>query len=554
MKTRKQHLYVPAMFGGVSYELRDDFSIDVAAGNVDATDSAPGPGTRVAQDTNNKISISSGLLDFATGEANNDGIWIDAVARAAGRIVIAEITFANTTGSPGFGVDTNQVTSIRDRFYFANAGVLKIQADGATAITVGDYTAASHHMAVIMRASGLYWLLKGGNYSDWTIVWISTAGSAAGYPGIQSIGTAGVFTCDFLRVPFASFLPTPIAYDTFTRDNGAIGESETSGPDGQTVPAITWNGSTWTIDTNCAVNTLVSFGADDISNGAMESGDPPDDWVADGATLASVADERTGGSGSASLSCSNAGAARSYADQTLDLPDGTWIKLELYSKKIDGNCFWAITKSDDSLLNSSGGTGLTWTKRRLTTRLVGANCKVRLGVNSVVAGQEARFDDVSVKALDLSEMMATFEAGTPSVIATVAITNDSFGSTGLALCVDDAQNPQNLITAVIEGSDVYVDKCVGGTWTRLIETAITYGAAKELRIITWRDGSDLKLLAYYDDIQEGSEQTISDAGIVDNTIHGMIATDADTPTQINNFCLFARGEDGEYNQLARYTR
>lgn len=554
MKTKKHLVFVPAMFGGVSYELRDDFSMDVAAGSVNGTDAAPGPGSRVVVDTNDKISISSGLLNFAAGETANDGLWLDAITRAAGRIIMAEITFADTNGTPGFGVDTNQATSIRDRFYCSSSGSLRVQPDGGSTIVVGSYTAVSHYLAVIMRASGLYWLIRGGSYSNWNLLWISSSGSAAGYPGLQSVGTAGIFTSDFLRVPFASFLPAPIAYDTFTRDNSSLGESETTGPDGQTVPAITWNGSTWTIDTHCAVNTPVTFGADDVSNGDMESGDPPDDWVADGATLASVADERTGGSGSAALSCSNAGAARSYADQTLDLPDGTWVLLELYSKKIDGNSFWGISKSDNTLLSSSGGTGLSWTKRRLTTRLVGANCKVRLGVNSVIAGQESRFDDVSVKALTLSEMMATFEAGTPSVIATIAITNDSFGSTGLALCVDDADNPQNLITVVIEGADIYVDKCVAGTWTRLIETGITYGAGNELRIITWRDGSDLKLLAYYDDIPEGSQQTISDAGIVDNTIHGMMATDPDTPTQINHFCLFARGEDGEYNQLSRYTR
>jgi len=43
-----------------------------------------------------------------------------------------------------------------------------------------------------------------------------------------------------IRIPDALWLPTPLAYDSFTRADGALGSSETVGPDGQATPARTW--------------------------------------------------------------------------------------------------------------------------------------------------------------------------------------------------------------------------------------------------------------------------------------------------------------------------
>jgi hypothetical protein len=45
---------------------------------------------------------------------------------------------------------------------------------------------------------------------------------------------------DYARIPNSLWLPTPLLYDTFTRSNGAIGSSETLGPDGQTTLASSW--------------------------------------------------------------------------------------------------------------------------------------------------------------------------------------------------------------------------------------------------------------------------------------------------------------------------
>ena len=51
-----------AIWGGVSYLLRDEFTSALAAGSVNGTAAEPGPGTRAVTDANSKLSITGGAL------------------------------------------------------------------------------------------------------------------------------------------------------------------------------------------------------------------------------------------------------------------------------------------------------------------------------------------------------------------------------------------------------------------------------------------------------------------------------------------------------------
>jgi hypothetical protein len=66
---------------------------------------------------------------------------------------------------------------------------------------------------------------------------------------------------DNLRIPDLTWLPTPLAYDSFTRSDGALGNSESSGPDGQTVAARAWTAQsgTWAVSSNQAVATAAGI-------------------------------------------------------------------------------------------------------------------------------------------------------------------------------------------------------------------------------------------------------------------------------------------------------
>jgi len=211
--------------------------------------------------TSGLLSIADGKLTFAGGKASatsgDPGIWWGAQTRAAGMTMLMQVTPTVGTTIGEFGFDTNQSGAIAGSGMRLSSATL-LPYDGSTAgpSVFVPVTATDYKKAITLRSAGAYYFLKGGTQSNWSLLWFnSTNNTATLYPSIS--GYSLVSTRDFARVPTRTFLPTPLAYDTFTRSNGAIGTSETSGPDSQTTPAKTWTGATWTIDTNKAINTPV---------------------------------------------------------------------------------------------------------------------------------------------------------------------------------------------------------------------------------------------------------------------------------------------------------
>src|SRR3990172_2961409 len=98
--------------GGVRWLLKDDFNDTVAAGSVNGTLATPTGGARTGVDTNSKISVGSGVLNFATGEATNDGVWYSQRTRIAGRALVCKVTPSNTSGAIVLGWDANQSGSV----------------------------------------------------------------------------------------------------------------------------------------------------------------------------------------------------------------------------------------------------------------------------------------------------------------------------------------------------------------------------------------------------------------------------------------------------------
>src|SRR3989337_1812113 len=95
---------VAGMESLVRFLIRDDFNDTVAAGSVNGTLATPGgngtaaQNTRTATDTGSKNNVGSGVLDFATGATANDAVWWGLITRAAGQILVAKITPADTAG------------------------------------------------------------------------------------------------------------------------------------------------------------------------------------------------------------------------------------------------------------------------------------------------------------------------------------------------------------------------------------------------------------------------------------------------------------------------
>jgi hypothetical protein len=134
-------------------------------------------------------------------------------------------------------------------------------------------------LLVIRSPAGAYFFIKGGAYTTWELLWQTAVDNDVNlYPYATSSLATGL-TVDYVRVPAATWLPTPIAYDTFTRANGALGNTEPTGPDSQSTPVRAWTNQVGTtqIATNAAsasalVGGLAIATADTLTTNVVASG------------------------------------------------------------------------------------------------------------------------------------------------------------------------------------------------------------------------------------------------------------------------------------------
>jgi len=88
--------------------------------------------------------------------------------------------------------------------------------------------------------------------------------------------------------------------------------------------------------------------------------------------------------------------------------------------------------------------------------------------------------------------------------------------------MDNPSNPTNMITCIHDGTNLVFSKRLNGAVTPLINTAVTKvdGAAPEIR----RALGTNTYQAFYNGSQVGTDQTISDASIINNKYHGIMST------------------------------
>jgi len=232
--------------------LCDLFTDTRAGGAVNGTPATPGPGTRTVVDTESKLTITGGALSFAGGKASpawgDPGIWYGSLplVRLAGRLLLANVALTLTNQPIQIGFDANLVGAMNVPIWFSSSGTIL----ESTGQAIAAYTATTYKIAVVLRSTGAYLLLKGGAFSSWTLLWqmFSDTNSPL-YAAISN--NAQIATIDNLRVPAALWLPTPLVYTVF---GGAAGDlagtlTDSTGPDAQTTPQRTWasSASVWAL-------------------------------------------------------------------------------------------------------------------------------------------------------------------------------------------------------------------------------------------------------------------------------------------------------------------
>lgn len=511
----------PISIASVAYALQDQYTTALAAGSVNATNAEPGPGTRTVTDTNVVLSITGGQASIATGGVGvqNPRISYGAFTRVFGKTLLWDWSFTTASlsfrwaisdgGNPELGI----TPIVASRIDVSTA---------TTTVTVAaaPSTATTYRSALVLRAAGGFMFIKGGVYANWQMLYLGTLGNAASpvvNMGGNSATAVGVF--DNVRIPQDLITITPLCYDTFTRSNGALGNSETAGPDAQTTPALAWTGATYTVSTNTAINTPTT-GADVVVNGAFAA---DTDWnKGAGWTIAA---------GTAVATAASSDITAIVAPLTL----GVWYQTAFTQGGFGGGTVNVKLGTTAFPTHAANGT-FTETGRATSTALALTGAALTDTV-----------DNFSALPLTLSTLFASVSASTADILADVNVTLVSATDgkpCGLVLNLDSTSSPANFIIVYLDGNgNCKADECVAGVYTNKISGAVTYAAAAVLR--AERAGTDLRV--FYNNIAVGSLATMT---ANTNTKHGMFNT---SPVNILDvFTIWARGTSNEYSILDTY--
>lgn len=315
--------------------------------------------------------------------------------------------------------------------------------------------------------------------------------------------------------------------------------TQTIGPDGQTITALEWIGAISFSGGKAYITP--SLGSELVTNGDMETGDPPSSYTSvNSGVLDGVADERTGGSGVQSLDIT--GDANKGAYQQFSTTAGNWYSASGWIKNVIGGDkrLYLTNTSAQALGAASSSDSASWTNIFNTGRATGTASRIYTMLSTFGTGLQARFDDVSVKELTLSSLFSSVSTSDTDVIADANVTLTAGTQAGIVTNLDSTSTPANFLIAYHDGTNVKLDKNVGGTYTNLISSAATYGAGYTLRVITYHsDANTLKVRVYYNNALIGSEQTVTDVGIISNTKHGLFSTYSGN--SFDNFTLWPRG-------------
>jgi hypothetical protein len=532
-----------------SYTLNDQFTTDKTSAQLVGTQTSAEPtgGTRTVTDTNSKLSITGGQLSFASDYVQLAGIQYSSQSRVAGKTLIYNI--ADTTASYGF-LNTGFWGTEQVALKFKGGGSKLIQIKDTPAgvdaeISLGSFVSGTNYTAaVIMKSTGAYYFIKGGIYTNWTLLYIYPTGTSAANPKFFINGVSpptDTYALDNIRIPTSTWLPTPLAYDTFDTEDL---QTKTTGPDDQTTPQLTWDKGS---DAGEIMKITPSLGSELVTNGDMEL---DSNWSNVGTPTTNERSTEQVNGGTYSRKVVTDTAYEGILSDTFVPTIGQWGYFT-------GGAYPNTTAS--LLVESAGGSvssstshaGGTWSQFHRVGRFIGPFTEtIRLRPTAAVGTWY--FDEISVKPLILSSLFSSVSTSDNDVIADANITVVEQGvQAGVALNLDSASSPTEGVVAYLTrtnattGATVTLDKfTTATTWTNVqAATAVTYSAGATLRII--KSGTAYRV--YYNNALVGAEKTISDATLIDNTIHGLFSTYS--TNSFDNFTLWPRGTGGEFEQI-----
>lgn len=207
------------------YLFREEFPTAHSAGTLASYNAEPGPGSWAAVDTNGKLSISGGALTGVTGGAGNFDpslVGQTPISRVPGRLLVASTTVTANRVQIGWLnqriLDPIQINPSRRGLLDLNGTALAAAQTASGSIAVGTIAlSTTYQVAIAHRLSGMMYFIKGGAFTNWTLVWVDVGiTNAVAYPAYCYLGTTTAFTCDYIRVHNSQVLAIPVASDGFS--------------------------------------------------------------------------------------------------------------------------------------------------------------------------------------------------------------------------------------------------------------------------------------------------------------------------------------------------
>ncbi len=320
------------------------------------------------------------------------------------------------------------------------------------------------------------------------------------------------------------------ALDTFTDPNDTQLVAHISD-----VGNINWQSgsTTWTIQSNAASNNPGVTGSNLVDAAASVFTAGTYSWVAQGTnTIANDANSLKitygNNANGAKLLLSDA------ADLTTDLIPGVVYDLTFDAKVGAGDSVQV------QIVRSAGNNPrITITETDFTSktiRFVASHATAdAILMRNMGAGEDIWLDNIVLKEVTLNQLFASDDLGITQGIFDIDLTLSSIG--GLVVALDSESSPDNFIRIAYDNTggvaQIEVWKVVAGTYTKLILEPATYSAGATLRVELTKSGSDLLVDATYNGNTIGTQQTISDVGIVGNARHGIMSVD--TSNSLDNF-------------------
>lgn len=246
-----------------------------------------------------------------------------------------------------------------------------------------------------------------------------------------------------------------------------------------------------------------TLGSELLTNGNMETGDPPSSWTPNATpTLSSVADERTGGAGSKSINIVR-GTNDNTAFQAVTLANYDWCQLSAWVKNVDSSVGVRVqTGSAEIVLPYNVTT--SWVNNIATGTVNSGFHSIRLTVGTDGGG---RVDDVVYKKITFSSMFSSLLGNLASKNGTFTCKPTIVQESTQTGIVFDYKDDANFLLAVVSKTptpSAILYKCIAGVLTSARSGSITYGDGNELKVIV--NGNTCQL--FYNSLQVGADVTI----------------------------------------------